>query len=149
MPVSPSVLVEAFGWSMRDANIQQDFLELWAVFMERFEAEAALTKVYDLYFGMELQQQKDYNRSMVTRRGLQRLFAVDLKSELLIARQTTSKLIQEWTTSTVVCETYAKREDCRCRMAYIAHKSIANYLKSCLCSLGSSNMTLQATWWSP
>jgi hypothetical protein len=51
LPVSPSVLIEAFGWSRREVQEAQDFFEFWKLFEELIGREASLDATHRKIFG--------------------------------------------------------------------------------------------------
>jgi hypothetical protein len=51
LPVSPSVLIEAFGWGRNEVQQAHDFFEFWKLFEEVIGREASLSATQREIFG--------------------------------------------------------------------------------------------------
>lgn len=69
LPVSPSALIESFGWEVRQVNENQDFLELWRLLLQLFQKDSALSSIYIEFFELKYWQQSDQGGRLVSGEG--------------------------------------------------------------------------------
>lgn len=50
LPVSPSVLIESFGWRHNEVQQQNDFFDFWKFFGNRISREASLNAIHQEIF---------------------------------------------------------------------------------------------------